>query len=131
VERLTQRLLTTRRALAALESALEATPLNELERDGCIQRFEYTFESFWKLCQRYLAVVEGLDCASPKSCLRGMGEVGALDDRDVTRALQMVDDRNLTVHLYLEDLAQRIFARIPAYAALMRGSTDIMGKRCA
>jgi len=131
VERLKQRLATTRGALVSLEEALAATPRSDLERDGCIQRFEYTFESFWKLCQRYLAVVEGMDCASPKSCLRGIGEVGVLDATDVATTLVMTDDRNQTVHLYREDVAAKIFARLPDYAHLMRRATGILAARCA
>ena len=35
-----------------------------------------------------------------------------LDDGETERALAMVDDRNLTVHTYNEELAQAIYARL-------------------
>jgi len=34
-------------------------------------------------------------------------------------ALELVDDRNLTVHTYNEELAQRIFSHLNNYAGLM------------
>ena len=37
-------------------------------RDAAIQRFEYSFEIFWKLVKEYLNVKEGIVCNSPKSC---------------------------------------------------------------
>ena len=39
---------------------------------------------------------------------------------DAAAALLMVDDRNLTVHTYNEDLAHEIAARLPEHAALLR-----------
>ncbi len=32
----------------------------------------------------------------------------------------MTDDRNLTSHTYLEALAERIYAQLPAYLAVMQ-----------
>lgn len=35
-------------AIKSLEKALSRIPKNDIERDGVIQRFEYTFELAWK-----------------------------------------------------------------------------------
>jgi len=44
-------------------------------------------------------------------------------------ALEMADDRNLTVHTYNEDLAKRIFADLDRYAALLERWISAMERR--
>ena len=119
MERVKERLSVASRALATLDEALEA-PKSKIVRDAAIQRFEYTFEAVWKAAQIYLKRVEGKDLASPKSVIRASFQAGLLDEAEAAAALQMVDDRNLTVHTYQEALAERIFGRLPDYARIMR-----------
>jgi len=59
MERLKERLAVAEQAHATLEEALQIRKPSKLERDGAIQRFEYTFEACWKTCQHYLHAVEG------------------------------------------------------------------------
>jgi len=73
--------------------------------------------------------VEGVDPASPKATVRDSLAAGILSDADARLALQMVDDRNLTVHTYNEALAQMIYARLAAYAAAMTRWVDVMDSR--
>ena len=42
-------------------------------------------------------------------------------------AMVMVDDRNLTVHTYNEELAQRIYANLKGYADFMADWLKVMG----
>jgi hypothetical protein len=42
-----------------------------------------------------------------------------LTDGQARLALELVDDRNLTVHTYNEELAKRIFSHLQSYAELM------------
>jgi len=118
-------------ALRRLEEALALPRHSPLERDGAVQRFEFSFEAFWKAARQWLAAHEGLDCASPRACLRALGRVGVLDPEETVAALAMADDRNLTVHTYNETTARAIFARLPAHAALMRAALERMAARLA
>jgi hypothetical protein len=62
------------RALDALtEGAGEAK--SALEIDGVIQRFEFTYELFWKLLSDRLRE-QGLDAQSPKRCFGDYAEFG-------------------------------------------------------
>lgn len=117
--RLTERLDVARRALSTLtELPLSGEPTT-IERDAAIQRFEYSFEAVWKAAQQFLREHEGLDAGSPKGTVRACLQVGAISEADARIALQMVDDRNLTVHTYNEPLAQKIFSRLAAHAGTM------------
>jgi nucleotidyltransferase substrate binding protein (TIGR01987 family) len=116
VERLNERLAVAKRALETLQELLELEQPSRVERDAAIQRFEYTCEAVWKAAQRYLQVVEGISIGSPKGSIRGSREVGLINDEQTTLGLEMIDDRNLTVHTYNEPLAEELYRQLPAYA---------------
>ncbi|RTG91826.1 HI0074 family nucleotidyltransferase substrate-binding subunit [Thermus scotoductus] len=117
--RVLERLAVAQRALRTLEEVAYREAPSPLERDAAIQRFEYTFEAFWKALQAFLKEREGLEAASPKRVFRLAYEVGLMAEEEARLALAMADDRNLTVHTYNEALAQAIFARLGSYARLM------------
>ena len=118
MEELKRRLTLARRALATLREVL-AEPKTAITRDAAIQRFEYSFETTWKAAQRLLRDVEGLDRGSPASVIRATHGVSLLDEAAARRGLEMVRDRNLTVHTYNERLAEEIYGRLESYLELM------------
>ena len=119
MEKLAERLQACEAALATLAEAIHF-PFSVIVRDAAIQRFEYSFESTWKLLKGYLDVQEGLICNSPKSCFREALSAGLLSRAEVETCLIMTDDRNLTSHTYLEALAERIYGQLPAYLAVLQ-----------
>jgi len=118
VEELTRRLRFSRRALGTLREVL-AEPKTSITRDAAIQRFEYSFETSWKALQLHLREAEGLDLASPASVVRSAHAVGILDEASARLGLEMVRDRNLTVHTYNERLADEIYGRLRGYLEMM------------
>ncbi len=99
-----------KKANQQLEKALAAQK-DELSRDAAIQRFEFTFELAWKAIQAYLRQ-EGLECRSPRGCLREAGQVGLLPKaEDVQRWFDFLDHRNLIAHTYNEELAERVYGK--------------------
>lgn len=117
--RVLERLEVARRALRTLEEVAYLEEPSPLERDAAIQRFEYTYEAFWKALQAFLREREGLEVASPKRAFRLAHETGLMAEEEARLALAMADDRNLTVHTYNEALAQAIFGRLRSYTELM------------
>ncbi len=118
MERLKERLAIARRALETLQEVLHLEHPSRIARDAAIQRFEYTSEAVWKAAQRYLLEVEGISIGSPKGSIRASRDVGLLNDEQATLGLEMIDDRNLTVHTYNEVVAEDIYAHLPQYADL-------------
>jgi nucleotidyltransferase substrate binding protein (TIGR01987 family) len=111
-----------RRSLDRLGEALHVAADEPLAIDGTIQRFEFTFELFWKVMRRALAG-QGIEANSPKAVLQQAYRLGWLDDEQ--RWLKLLEDRNLTSHTYREPLAREIYSRIPAHHAAL---SDVVRK---
>ena len=96
-----QRFHNFQRAFLLLREAMEIDPqeLNQLEKEGIIQRFEYTFELAWKTLKdrmEFDGIV--LDKISPKAVVREAYAAKYIDDAETW--LKMIGDRNLMSHTY-------------------------------
>lgn len=129
MERLLERIQVAQTALDRFTEAMTIHHPTELERDAIIQRFEFTFEAVWKAAKQYLYDVEGIDNGSPKGVIRSCRELGILDDQQAICALQMVNDRNLTVHTYNEALAVEIYSRMRDYQPVLELLLREIGQR--
>ncbi len=99
------------RAVESLRTGLESfDSCDDLQRDGIIQRFEYTFELAWKTIQEYLKDEGFANINSPKGALREAYAAGLISDEATW--LSMLKDRNSTAHVYNEDIAVQIVANI-------------------
>ena len=108
------------RALKTLED-ITKEDFTIIVRDATIQRFEYTFEAFWKFVKTYLKVKEGIVCNSPKSCFRELFSVRFISEEETNILLLMTDKRNLASHTYIEKIAQDIYKEIiEKYYKLMK-----------
>ncbi len=103
-------------AIMRFREALNA-PTTDLTRDAAIQRFEFCFELAWKVIQER-ARTEGLDCQSPKGCLKLAYKNNWINDE--TGWLAMLEDRNRTAHTYDEALAKDVYRRLPAHLPLLQ-----------
>ena len=96
------------RALASLDEGLAQPPRNKLERDGVIQRFEYTFELCWKSIQKALVVLGRTDVSgSPKPLFRDALREGWI--ADLSSWFSCLEARNETTHIYNEAVAERVY----------------------
>lgn len=99
-------------AVTRLREALadyKRTPLDSI-RDGTIQRFEFCTELAWKTMREYLLDQGYTEINSPKAVIRQAYAFGMIEDEQAWVAL--LNDRNMTSHVYDEQTAQDIFSRI-------------------
>ena len=117
------RLLNT--VLSRLDLAL-AQPVNEFVRDSSIQRFEFTFELFWKSLKAY-AEESGLEAFSPRDSIRIAFQLGVIQESP--EWFRMLEDRNLTSHTYNEATADSIYSHLPTYTQLVRQALEDLTRR--
>ncbi|MBX0312757.1 MAG: nucleotidyltransferase substrate binding protein [Sulfurihydrogenibium sp.] len=98
-------------ALDRLSEAVK-TAKTDLEIDGTIQRFEFSFELFWKTLKLILKYY-GVECNNPRTCIKEAFRNGLIDDDEIF--LDMLEDRNLTSHIYDKQTANEIFERIKKF----------------
>lgn len=100
------------KAIQALKEVLELEK-SDVIRDSAIKRFELCFDLAWKSIKGY-ARTQGVECNSPRSCFKTAFQLGAIPHEEVW--LEMIDDRNLTAHLYKEEYAEKVYARLKDYS---------------
>src|SRR6266540_2252515 len=122
--RLEERLDDAQAALATLEELANRDGLSIAERDGAILRFVYTFEAVWKAAALLLEQNEGIAVGSPKGAIRASRRAKLLSDDDAEEAGKLADDRNLTVHMYKQNIGDAIAERLAGHAALLRRWLD-------
>lgn len=119
------------RALGLLREALANGPaaLNQLEKEGVVQRFEYTLELAWKTIKDYLeesGVV--LTAVTPRQVIKDAFAARILTDGQAW--IDMVDHRNLLSHTYdpanFEDAVDAIHGR---YLTAFRQVRDLLDSR--
>lgn len=123
-ERLHAQTIFFAKAVNRLADALNQ-PKNEFIRDAAIQRFEFTFELAWKVLKTYLER-EGLEARSPRAAIRGAFSVGLLPEDEGW--LAMLELRNLSSHTYNEDIAEKIYAELPAMLHRFQALLAKLGK---
>lgn len=94
--------------------SLEKTDVN---RDSAIKRFELCFDLAWKSIKIY-AKNQGLECYSPRSCFKTGFQLNLIDYDE--RWLKMINDRNLTAHLYNEETADKVYSQLSDYIELFK-----------
>jgi len=82
---------------------------NELDKDGVIQRFEFTVELLWKALRAVL-LYQGIECFSPRNCVKEAFKAKIINDDEII--LDMLEDRNVSSHVYNEEKAKALFERI-------------------
>ncbi|KAB3529685.1 nucleotidyltransferase substrate binding protein [Alkaliphilus serpentinus] len=74
--------------------------LSVLEKEGLIQRFEYTFELAWKTLKDYLES-QSVMVSFPREVIKSAFHYGIIIDGEVW--MDMLEKRNLLAHTYNEE----------------------------
>jgi len=112
--RFVQRFNNFLKAFMQLESAISLTKerkLSDLEKQGLIQAFEYCHELAWNVLKDFLQNEEGKsEIYGSKSATREAFRVGLISNGEVW--MEMIKDRNQTVHTYNSETLEQIFNNI-------------------
>ena len=97
-------------ALLTFEQVIPQYPqMSELEKDGLIQRFEFTFDLAWKVMQDFLKYAGYVDIKGPRACLRQMAQDNLID---AFAWEEILTTRNELSHIYNEDKSRILLDKI-------------------
>ena len=96
------------KAISTVSEALSLEPTS-INKDGTIQRFEYTFELSWKALKRYFKINNNLEIFNVKDIFREAGKQGLIEK--VEKWFEYLEARNLTSHTYDENIAEKVYTK--------------------
>ena len=89
----------------------------KIVRDSAIKRFELCFDLSWKSVKS-IARINGIECYSPRECFKTAFQLKLISHDE--RWLEMIEDRNLTTHLYKENQANKVYRKLPRYLEMFQ-----------
>jgi nucleotidyltransferase substrate binding protein (TIGR01987 family) len=108
-----QRLENFGSAFTLLRDAFEKAPseMSDLEKEGVVQRFEYTFELAWKTLKDYL-LYSGVafDQITPRSVIKQAFAAKIIKDGQTW--MDVLEQRNLMSHTYNSEIFEAVFNSI-------------------
>lgn len=127
-ERLKEKFAEYKKAVNKLKEALEEDASNPLLYDGVMQRFEFTYELAWKLMKLYLESEGIVTVNSPRLAFKEAFATGIIIEGETW--IDMINARNLTVHIYNEQMAKEIYDKVKDkyYPAFVAFASKMEGK---
>ncbi len=95
-------------------------------RDSIIQRFEFTFELYWKALKEYF-YKNGIICYSPRECIKEALKAGITNDED--KWLEILKAKNLTSHTYNEEMAEEIYQLIKKSYKIFESAINVIKEK--
>ncbi|MCY7352782.1 MAG: nucleotidyltransferase substrate binding protein [Cytophagaceae bacterium] len=105
-----QRFSNFKKAFAQLEKAVEQPEYTDLEKEGVVQRFEYTYELAWNTLRDYLDYQGYQDVKGARDAIQLAFRTALIEDGEAW--MQMFKSRNLTSHTYNRETAEAILKAI-------------------
>jgi nucleotidyltransferase substrate binding protein (TIGR01987 family) len=91
-------------------SIAEDSFLDDILKEGLIQRFEYTHKLAWNVMKDFLAAAGNIEIYGSKDATRAAFSAGLITNGDIW--MDMIKSRNMTSHTYNEETADAIFFKI-------------------
>ena len=101
-----QRFANFKKALAQLKKFVEKGQLNELEEQGAIQAFEYTYELAWNVMKDFLEHQGQTDIYGSRDAIRKAFQLGLIQDGE--KWMDAYVSRTKTSHTYNEETAREV-----------------------
>jgi nucleotidyltransferase substrate binding protein (TIGR01987 family) len=115
-------------ALETFQEAIASNPTSQLEKDGTIQRFEYTFELCWKSIRKLLLELGRQEVSSsPKPLFRDAHSEGLISNIDIW--FKYIDARNRTSHTYNRKTAEEVFNDIKNFGPDAKALLEKLNER--
>ena len=111
MNRYEQRLKDFENAFIKLKEGTQKENADDLEIDGVLQRFEFTFELAWKTLKDYMEY-QGFSnkIGSPREIIQQAFKHGLIEDGETW--IKMMLSRNALSHLYDENTSRKIYEEI-------------------
>ncbi|MCK5842504.1 MAG: nucleotidyltransferase substrate binding protein [Candidatus Sabulitectum sp.] len=101
-----QRFANYGKALKQMKRFIDKGDLSELEEQGLIKSFEYTFELAWKTLKNFLEYNGQNDIYGSRSAIQKAFQLDLIEDGQGW--MEMLKSRNKTSHTYNEETAREI-----------------------
>lgn len=95
-------------------------------RNGQVLKFGYSVLLLWKAIKAFLWEEHGVECNSPKSCMKSFFVNTTLSEDDSTMLLGMIDQRNELAHIYDQETFEEIWNSLGPNLELMKKAAVIM-----
>ncbi len=94
-----------------LEEVLQLPDLQTTDylQAAAIQYFEFSIELYWKVLKKFLAY-EKVNTTTPRDVLAKAYQFELINDEKIW--LEMLDNRNITSHIYHQEEAKKVFESI-------------------
>ena len=97
-------------------------------KNGQIQKFEYCIELLWKSIKTWLNEYHGLECYSPKSCIKLFYQNSSLSQDDYETVMDMIQCRNLLSHIYEEAEFDTIYQKLTMFTSVIKNCLTIISE---
>ena len=107
-----QRFQNFEKAMAKLLEGVNKNPLliSDLEKEGVIQRFEFTHELAWNVMKDFFEYQGATNINGSRDATREAFKIGLIADGETW--MDMIKSRNKTSHTYDEETANEIYNKI-------------------
>ena len=95
------------KSIVSAFAVLEKGDLNELEKQGLIQSFEYTYDLAWNVIKDFYEYQGITDIQGSRDAIRIAFKMGLIEDGKGW--MQMIGSRIKSSHTYNEDIALEIY----------------------
>ena len=114
------------KAFRQLEKGVQINSPNEIEIQGIIQSFEFTFELCWKTLKDYLES-QGVTASFPREVIKQAFHYELLNNGEIW--LEMLSKRNLLAHTYDRKMAEEAYNLITKhYLIHIQQLVSLLGK---
>ncbi len=112
-----------------LDDTASGFVLDEMIKEGLIQRFEYTHELAWNVMKDYAKFQGNPDVGGSRDATREAYQLNLVSDGNVW--MEMIGSRNKTSHTYNEETADEIYSKIinEYYPAFVEFHRNMEAKR--